>query len=136
MRVDPFYVVNLSGALDQTQATQEQLSQELSSGLRVTSIGTDPVASAQNVQLLNSIQPGMYGVALTELVCLEVYYRQRAGESPTADEYRDRFPNLEPTRLAEALEDKQKTGVVPDMGPRSTNVVSVRKAPVRKARRR
>ena len=56
MRVDPFYVVNLSGALDQTQATQEQLSQELSSGLRVTSIGTDPVAAAQNVQLLNSIQ--------------------------------------------------------------------------------
>jgi flagellar hook-associated protein 3 FlgL len=56
MRVDPFYVVNLSSALDQTQATQQQLSQELSSGLRVTSIGTDPVAAAQNVQLLNSIQ--------------------------------------------------------------------------------
>jgi flagellar hook-associated protein 3 FlgL len=56
MRVDPFYVVNLSGALDQTQATQEQLSQELSSGVRVTSIGNDPVAAAQNVQLLNSIQ--------------------------------------------------------------------------------
>lgn len=56
MRVDPFYVVNLSSALDQTQATQEQLSQELSSGIRVTSIGDDPVAAAQNVQLLNSIQ--------------------------------------------------------------------------------
>ena len=56
MRVDPFYVVNLSGALDQTQATQEQLSQELSSGLRVTAIGSDPVAAAQNVELLNSIQ--------------------------------------------------------------------------------
>jgi flagellar hook-associated protein 3 FlgL len=56
MRVDPFYVVNLSSSLDQTQATQEQLSQELSSGLRVTTIGTDPVAAAQNVQLLNSIQ--------------------------------------------------------------------------------
>jgi flagellar hook-associated protein 3 FlgL len=56
MRVDPFYVVNLSSALDQTQATQEQLSGELSSGLRVTSIGNDPVAAAQNVQLLNSIQ--------------------------------------------------------------------------------
>jgi flagellar hook-associated protein 3 FlgL len=55
MRVDPFYVVNLSSALDQTQASQEQLSQELSSGLRVTSIGDDPVAAAQNVQLLNSI---------------------------------------------------------------------------------
>lgn len=56
MRVDPFYVVNLSGALDQTQVTQQQLSEELSSGLRVTSIGDDPVAAAQNVQLLHSIQ--------------------------------------------------------------------------------
>ncbi|MFC5863406.1 flagellar hook-associated protein FlgL [Acidicapsa dinghuensis] len=56
MRVDPFYVYNLSGALDQAQATQENLSQELSSGLRVNSIGQDPVASAENVQFLNSIQ--------------------------------------------------------------------------------
>lgn len=56
MRVDPFYVFNLSGALDQTEATQESLSQELSSGLRVTSIGEDPVAAAENVQFLNSIQ--------------------------------------------------------------------------------
>jgi flagellar hook-associated protein 3 FlgL len=56
MRVDPFYVVNLSGALDQTQVTQEQLTNELSSGLRVTSIGSDPVAAAQDVQLLNSIE--------------------------------------------------------------------------------
>jgi flagellar hook-associated protein 3 FlgL len=49
-------VVNLSGALDQTQATQENLTNELSSGLRVNTIGSDPVAAAQNVQLLNSIQ--------------------------------------------------------------------------------
>lgn len=56
MRVDPFYVFNLSGALDQTQATQESLSQELSSGLRVNTIGEDPVAAAENVQFLNSIQ--------------------------------------------------------------------------------
>jgi flagellar hook-associated protein 3 FlgL len=56
MRVDPFYVVNLSSALDQTQSTQDQLTNELSSGLRVTSIGSDPVAAAQNVQLLNTIQ--------------------------------------------------------------------------------
>ncbi|HTJ30649.1 MAG TPA: flagellar hook-associated protein FlgL [Acidobacteriaceae bacterium] len=55
MRVDPFYVTNLSGALDQTQATQEQLSQEISSGLRFSEIGQDPVAAAQNVQLLNQI---------------------------------------------------------------------------------
>ena len=56
MRVDPFYVTNLSSALNQTQATQQQLSQELSSGLRFSAIGDDPVAAAQNVQLLNQIQ--------------------------------------------------------------------------------
>ena len=55
MRVDPFYVVNLSGALDQTQATDQQLTAELSSGVKLTSIGSDPVAAAQNVQLLNEI---------------------------------------------------------------------------------
>jgi flagellar hook-associated protein 3 FlgL len=49
MRVDPFYVVNLSGALDQTQETQEQLTAEVSSGARVTAIGQDPVAAAQNI---------------------------------------------------------------------------------------
>jgi flagellar hook-associated protein 3 FlgL len=51
-----FYVVNLSGALDQTQATQQQLSEELSSGLSFSSIGQNPVAAAENVQLLNQIQ--------------------------------------------------------------------------------
>ena len=56
MRVDPFYVVNLSSSLDQTQATQQQLTEELASGVRVTTIGSDPVAAAQNVQLLNEIQ--------------------------------------------------------------------------------
>ncbi len=55
MRVDPFFVVNLSGAVDQTQSTEQQLSEELSSGLRVTTVGSDPVAAAQNVQLLNQI---------------------------------------------------------------------------------
>jgi flagellar hook-associated protein 3 FlgL len=56
MRVDPFYVVDLSNALDQTQVTQQQLTAELSSGLRVTAIGDDPVAAAENVQLINQIQ--------------------------------------------------------------------------------
>ncbi|HEY9127826.1 MAG TPA: flagellar hook-associated protein FlgL [Acidobacteriaceae bacterium] len=55
MRVDPFFVTNLTGPLDQTQATQQQLSQEISSGLRFSEIGQDPVAAAQNVQLLNEI---------------------------------------------------------------------------------
>lgn len=56
MRVNPYFVTNLSSALDQTQATQQQLSTELSSGLGVTSIGQNPVDAAQNVQLLNQIQ--------------------------------------------------------------------------------
>jgi flagellar hook-associated protein 3 FlgL len=56
MRVDPFFVANLSVPLDQTQATQQLLTEELSSGLRVTTIGQDPVAAAQNIQLLNQIQ--------------------------------------------------------------------------------
>jgi len=56
MRVDPFYVSNLSGALNQTQSTQQQLSSEISSGMRVSSIGADPVAAAENVQFLNQIQ--------------------------------------------------------------------------------
>ena len=55
MRVNPYFVTNLSGALDQTQATEQQLSTEISSGLGVTSIGQNPVAAAQNAQLLNQI---------------------------------------------------------------------------------
>jgi flagellar hook-associated protein 3 FlgL len=55
MRVDPFYVINLSSALDQTQSKQQELTSEISSGVSVTSIGKNPVAAAQNVQLLNQI---------------------------------------------------------------------------------
>jgi flagellar hook-associated protein 3 FlgL len=56
MRVDPFYISNLVGSLDQAQATEQQLSSELSSGVRVTSLSQDPVASGENVLLLNQIQ--------------------------------------------------------------------------------
>jgi flagellar hook-associated protein 3 FlgL len=56
MRVDPLYVSNLVGALDQAQSTEQQLASELSSGVRVTSLGQDPVAAGQNVLLLNQIQ--------------------------------------------------------------------------------
>jgi flagellar hook-associated protein 3 FlgL len=56
MRVDPFYVTNLVGSLDQAQANEQQLSSELSSGVRVTSLSQDPVASGENVLLLNQIQ--------------------------------------------------------------------------------
>ncbi len=56
MRVDPFYVSDLVNALDQAQSTEQQLTSELSSGVRVTSLGQDPVASGENVLLLNQIQ--------------------------------------------------------------------------------
>ena len=56
MRVDPNYITNLAGSLDTVQANEEQLTAELSSGVRVTSIGQDPLAAGQNVLLLNQIQ--------------------------------------------------------------------------------
>jgi len=56
MRVDPSYITNLVGALDETQANQQQLSAQLASGMKITSIGQDPAAAAENVLLLNQIQ--------------------------------------------------------------------------------
>jgi len=56
MRVDPSYVTNLVSALDQAQGNQQQLSSQLSSGVRVTSLSDDPIAAGQNVLLLNQIQ--------------------------------------------------------------------------------
>jgi flagellar hook-associated protein 3 FlgL len=56
MRVDPSYVTNLVGSLDQTQASVQQLTSELSSGVRVTSLSQNPVASGENVLLLNQMQ--------------------------------------------------------------------------------
>ena len=53
MRVDPNYIVNLSGSLDQSSSAQAQLTAELSSGLRVSSLSTDPSAVAQST-LLNT----------------------------------------------------------------------------------
>jgi len=56
MHVDPNYITNLSSALDQSQASEQQLTSELSSGVRVTSLSQDPVSSGENVLLLNQIQ--------------------------------------------------------------------------------
>jgi flagellar hook-associated protein 3 FlgL len=56
MRVDPFYVRNLATSLNQVQANVQQLTSELSSGVRVTSLSQDPVASGENVLLLNQMQ--------------------------------------------------------------------------------
>ena len=56
MRVDPNYVTNLIGSLDQTQANEQQLTAELSSGVSINSLSQNPVASGENVVLLNQIQ--------------------------------------------------------------------------------
>ena len=56
MRVDPSYVSNLGGSLDQAQSNQQQLTAELSSGVSITALSQNPVASGENVLLLNQIQ--------------------------------------------------------------------------------
>ena len=56
MRVDPTYITNLVGSLDQTQASEQQLTSELSSGVGITSLSQNPVGAGENVLLLNQIQ--------------------------------------------------------------------------------
>lgn len=56
MQVDPFFTSSLTASLNNVQARQQQLSGELSSGMRVNSLSDDPAAAGQNVMLLNKIQ--------------------------------------------------------------------------------
>lgn len=53
MRVDPNYVTNLAAAVGQSSSSEASLTNELSSGLRVSSLQDDPVAVAQST-LMNS----------------------------------------------------------------------------------
>ena len=55
MRADPTYIQNLSWSLDQASSTAESLTNELSSGLRVSSLSDDPLAAAQSSQLATAI---------------------------------------------------------------------------------
>jgi flagellar hook-associated protein 3 FlgL len=55
MRVDPLYVPNLVSSLDSVAASEQSLSQELSSGSRVNSLSDDPAAAADNVVLTAQI---------------------------------------------------------------------------------
>jgi flagellar hook-associated protein 3 FlgL len=50
MNVDPNYLQQLTAALSRTAAQQQTLSSQISSGIRLTGLGDDPVAVAQNVQ--------------------------------------------------------------------------------------
>jgi flagellar hook-associated protein 3 FlgL len=55
MRVDPQYVSNLTGALDNATANQALLSEEISSGERLNSLSDDPVAVGENVLLSSDL---------------------------------------------------------------------------------
>jgi len=55
MRVDPFYVQQLAVSLNDATATEAQLSQELSSGLAVTSLSANPVAVSQSTVIAGAI---------------------------------------------------------------------------------
>jgi flagellar hook-associated protein 3 FlgL len=55
MRADPLYVFNLAGSLNQTSATEELLSEELSSGKSVNAIGDNPIAAGENVLISSEL---------------------------------------------------------------------------------
>ena len=52
---DPNYIHNLSQAITAGSASEQKLTAELASGLRVSSLSDDPVAVAANTQLASSI---------------------------------------------------------------------------------
>jgi flagellar hook-associated protein 3 FlgL len=52
---DPNYLQGMAAAINQSSATEQSLTTELSSGLRVTQLSDDPVAAANNVGLSSSI---------------------------------------------------------------------------------
>jgi flagellar hook-associated protein 3 FlgL len=55
MRVDPNYVSNLAAALGESSRVEETLTNQLSSGLRVTSLQDDPTAVAQSTLMASAI---------------------------------------------------------------------------------
>jgi len=68
MRVDPSYITNLVGSLDEAQSNEQQLSSELSGGVSITSLSENPVGAGQNVLLLNQIQQDDSFTASSSLV--------------------------------------------------------------------
>jgi flagellar hook-associated protein 3 FlgL len=57
MQVDPNYIKNLVGSLNNATATEEQLTNQLSSGLGVTSLASDPAAGGAEHAAQRSDQP-------------------------------------------------------------------------------
>lgn len=58
MRVDPNYVQNLSVPISQSSAVIAGLTGQLTSGLRVQSLGDDPAAAAQALKLTSEVSRG------------------------------------------------------------------------------
>ena len=56
MRVDPMYISNLVSALDGAQGREQRLSNQLASGVRISTLSDDAVAAGRNVLLLNQMQ--------------------------------------------------------------------------------
>lgn len=55
MRVDPNFVSNLAGVLNRSSSLEATLTNELSSGLRVASLQSDPAAVAQSTLMASAI---------------------------------------------------------------------------------
>src|SRR3569833_1012538 len=56
MRVDPGYISNLVSALNGALGREQQLSNQLATGVRISSLSDDPVSAGRNVLLLNQFQ--------------------------------------------------------------------------------
>jgi flagellar hook-associated protein 3 FlgL len=56
LTVDPYYISNLAGSLNQSSNMLDTLTGELSSGMRVQSLQDDPVAAAQSTLLASQIE--------------------------------------------------------------------------------
>src|SRR5579875_1975740 len=55
MRFDPLYISNAVSALNQASAMEQQITNEMSSGRRVNSLGDDPMAVGENVLLSSQL---------------------------------------------------------------------------------
>jgi len=56
MRVDPNYATNLVNSLDQAQANEQQLTNELSSGVSFNTLSQNPVGAGEDVLLISQMQ--------------------------------------------------------------------------------
>jgi flagellar hook-associated protein 3 FlgL len=55
MRVDPFFSQNTLASLNQVESSEQQLTEELSSGVSVTSLSSNPSAAAQDSMISNEM---------------------------------------------------------------------------------